>query len=129
MHLACRGPRSFNHNACVIDTLASDKLEQDCCIFRMQANAPVRNRPANPTNFVGSVNGIASVKEDRIGHRRIVVFFREPFPLKPDRAIVTIWSYVARARRRNRPLITFDAINGDSQFLRLLVDGDKNISA
>ena len=82
-------------------------------VVGMQADAAVRGRPAEMRDLVGAVDGVAAVEEDRIGHRRPVVFAREPFARQPLRLVGAVGRAVAHARGRHRPFVARRAIDRD----------------
>ena len=68
----------LHHDRGVLHAFAADDAEQHGGVAGMQAYAAVRRRPAKLGNVVAAVDGKTAVEEDRVRHRRIVVFVREP---------------------------------------------------
>ena len=97
--------------------------EQNGGVLRMQADAAMRGRAAEMRDLVAAVDGVAAVEEDRIGHRRPVVFAREPFALEPLRPVGAVRRAIAPARGRHRPFVAGRAVDRDRQALRRFVHG------
>lgn len=62
-----------NLDARVGRALLTDQIKQRPCIVRVQADASMRSWRAKSADFSGAVNGIAAVKEDRVGHRCVII--------------------------------------------------------
>src|ERR1700749_1440580 len=67
----------LHHDSGVLHAFAADDAEQHGGVAGMQAYAAVRRRPAKLGGVVAAVDGKTAVEEDRVRHRRIVVFVRE----------------------------------------------------
>src|SRR4029077_17001178 len=67
-----------DHDRGVVHAYPADDAEQHSRGARMQAHAAVRRRPAELGDVVAAVDGETAVEEDRVRHRRVVVFAREP---------------------------------------------------
>src|SRR4029077_13551965 len=101
-----------------------DQREQDGSVLWMQSDAAVRCRTAEMSDLVTAVNGVTAIEENRIRHRRPIVFARKTFPRQPLGAIASIRRAVSPARRRNRPLIAQRTADCGRYPLRRLVNGD-----
>src|SRR5580698_288685 len=57
--------------------VALDQSEQGCRMRGVQPDAAVRGGTAEPGDIVGAMNGEAVIEENRVRHRRVVIFARE----------------------------------------------------
>jgi len=95
----------------------------------MEADAPMRGRPAEMRDLVAAMDSVALIKKYRIGHRWPIVFAREPFARQPLRPVAAIRRAVAPARGRHWPSVAAGAVNLDGEALRRFVDGHYDIGS
>ena len=94
-----------------------------------QPDAAVRHRPAEVGDLIGAVDRIAAAKEDRMRHRRMVVFARIMHRLKAGRMIGAARRHIAWAGRRNRPDIGLAAgVNRHPLAGEIDMDVDRRLS-
>src|SRR5436305_11705049 len=67
----------IDHDARVAAAVALDQRIQRRGMMWMQPHAAVRGGAAEPRQLIGAVNGKAVIEEDRMRHRRIVIFRSE----------------------------------------------------
>ena len=79
---------------------------------------PCEAGTAEPRQIVGAVNGEAVIKEDRVRHRRIVIFAREITPRHRLRMEHAARRAVAAAAGRDRPVVSRRAVDADGHALR-----------
>ena len=68
------GRRLVDHDRRRAHAFAFDNTVKGRGIAGIEPHAAVRGRAAEPRNLVGAVNGEAAVEEDRMRHRRIIIF-------------------------------------------------------
>src|SRR4051794_38652190 len=69
----------------IFPAIALHQRIKDGRIGGMEAHAAMGGGAAQRTDVCGAVNGNSAVEEDRIGHRRIVVFARMMIYVEPGR--------------------------------------------
>src|ERR1700691_4306186 len=109
--------------------VALDQREQRRRMRRVQPDAAMRSRTAEPGQIIGAVNGEAIIKEDRVRHRRIVVLPREPAPGHQLRMEYAARRAVAVTAGGNRPVVLHGAVNAHGHALGRLVDLDQHVGA
>ena len=75
-------------------------------------------------DFVAAVNGKTAIEEDRMRHRRIVIFSREPVSRQHFRMIGARGRDVTAARRGDPPVVPRHSIDDDRHALHGTVDID-----
>src|SRR5262245_29899384 len=88
------------------------QAEEDRRVFRMQTDAAMRGRPAEALDFISGMHRIAAVEEDRVRHRRIVVFARAMIARSKIGAPGAGRRYKALARGGDFPFVFLPAILG-----------------
>src|SRR5262245_56438395 len=84
----------------------------------------MRSGPAETRGLIAAVDRIAFIEENRIRHRRPIVFARKPLALESLRPIAAVRCVVTPAPRRHRPAITIGSVNLNAQALRRFIDCD-----
>ena len=92
--------------------------EQRRRMRRVQPDAAMRGAAAEPLDIRGSVNGKSVMEEDRVRHRRIVVFAREITSMHRLRTEYAARRAIAAAAGRDRPAVPRRAVDADSHALR-----------
>ena len=123
---AKRGWNLLHHDGGAAHAFALNDAVQHGGIRRVQSYAAVRGRPAKPCDLVAAVNGKPAVEEDRVRHRRIVVFAREPARRHHLRMIGAARRAVAGAAGRDLPDITRLAVDDDAHGLARAADLDQD---
>ena len=85
-------------------------LEQFRRIAGRKPYAAMRSRAAERAGRVGAVDGVAAAEEDRMRHRRVVIFARIMHLDEMARAIASARRHIALPRRRDRPDIIGAAV-------------------
>src|SRR6478735_6891500 len=78
-------------------------------------------------NLVAAMDGVAPVEEDRMRHWRHFVFARIPDLLQTLRTVRAVRRFVAPARGRHWPLVTWRTVNRDAQMLSRFIYADDNV--
>ncbi|ESX11548.1 hypothetical protein X768_10700 [Mesorhizobium sp. LSJC265A00] len=84
-----------------------DQLVEVGGIVGMQPHAAMRRRPSQPLDGVGRMHGVAAAEEDRMRHRRVVVFLRMPHLVHAGR--------LERAGRRDMRTVAGRDLPGESR--------------
>jgi hypothetical protein len=83
LKIACRRPTLVDLGSRIARSVALDQCEQRRPVRRMQPDAAVRGRVAEPRELIGAVNGEAIIEEDRMASTRCNICARNntaPFP-------------------------------------------------
>ena len=78
---------------------------ETCGVAPGQAYAAVRDGAPERMDRIRAVDGSAAMKEDRVRHRRVIVFARVPVLRHPDRAERSFWRGVFGAAGRYLPRV------------------------
>lgn len=113
-----------HHDRGAAHAFALDQAEQNSGIARIEPHAAMRGRPAQLRNLVGAVDGESAIEEDRMRHRGIIVFAREPAPGQHLRVVGARRCNVSPPRRRNPPVVARHAVDDDGHSLTRAVDVD-----
>ena len=112
----------MNHDRGRGHAVTLHQAEQDCSVLRIEPHATVRGRAAEMGDFVAAVDSEAAIKEDRMRHRRIVIFAREPTSRQHFRMIGAGRRDMAAPRRRYGPVVARHAVDAHRHALRRAVD-------
>src|SRR5579883_1713091 len=99
-------------------------IVQDSSVSRRQAHAAMRRRLSQRADGVGAMDRIVRQKEDRMRHRRIVVFERMDHWIERDRPEIAVRRHMTLAAGRDGPIVLFARIRGDVHALRRKIDID-----
>src|SRR5260221_4877071 len=111
------GPTLVDFDARIARSVALDQSEQCRRMRGMQPDAAVRGGSAEPREVVGAVNGEAVIEEDRVRHRRVVIFAGEIMPRHRLRMEYAARRAIAAAAGRDRPVVARRAVNADRHAL------------
>src|SRR5207248_9923656 len=92
----------------------------------MQPDTAMGCRTAETAEVVGAVNGKTVIEEDRMRHRRIVVFPGIPAPRHHLRMKDAARCAVAASSGRDRPAVARRSVDADRHALGRLVDVDQD---
>lgn len=103
--------------------------KQACGGARGKADAAVRGGAPEPAHGIGAMDGVAAVEEDRVRHRRHLVFARVMHPAQALRAEVSARRAVPFTPGGDRPDVALAAFVGDDHFLARKIDLDLHSGA
>jgi hypothetical protein len=118
------GNGSVHHDGGATHSFALHQTEQYRGVAGVEPYAAVRRRAAEARDLVGAMDGKTAVKEDRVRHRRIVVFAREPAPRHHLRMIGAARRSETGPAGRNPPAVARFAVDDDRHGLAGTVDID-----
>ena len=116
------GEISMHHDRRRAHAFPLDQAKQSSGVRGLQPHAAMRHRTAEPRGLVGTVNGDAAAEKDRVRHRRVMVFAREPARREPLRMIDTTRRRQGAATGRYPPVVAWYAVDDDLHGLRRAVD-------
>src|SRR5262249_25947620 len=111
-HRIWRPPAVYNDRGIAGAFLLDHPIQQGG-ILGMKSNAAMRSGSTQPRDVIAAVNRVPLVKEDGVGHWRIVIGLGEPHPLKAFRRVNAARGREAVSSGRNRPNIEQSTILDD----------------
>src|SRR5581483_6957981 len=105
------GEISMHHDRRRAHAFPLDQAKQSSGVRGLQPHTAMRHRTAEPRGLVGTVNGDATAEKDRVRHRRVMVFAREPARREPLRMIDTTRRRQGAATGRYPPVVAWYAVD------------------
>src|SRR5581483_8973463 len=118
-----------NGDAGILHALALHQREQHRRVRRMQADAAMRGDAAQLGDLGGAVDRIALVEENRMRHRRVVIFARIPRAFEALRLVLSAWGAVPALAGGDQPIIARRAVHQHGHPLRRFADIDDDFGA
>src|ERR1035437_5920118 len=113
----------------ILRSVALHQSEQCSRIGGAEPDATVRHGAPEVADFSCAVDGVSSVKENRIRHRRVIVELGVMHPLQQIGLVVADRRAVAPSGRRHSPGRKIRTVDRDAHGLRRKLDTDGNARA